>query len=32
MDHAKLAELQSPDSIFSGLSVEDWADIASRAV
>ena len=32
MDHAKLAELQGPDSIFSGLSVEDWADIASRAV
>lgn len=32
MDHAKLAELQGPDSIFSGLSVEDWADIAGRAV
>lgn len=32
MDHAKLAALQGPDSIFSGLSVEDWAEIASRAV
>jgi CRP-like cAMP-binding protein len=32
MDHAKLAELQGPDSIFSGLSVEDWAEITSRAV
>lgn len=32
MDHARLAELQGPDSIFSGLSVEDWAEIASRAV
>lgn len=32
MDHARLAELQGPDSIFSGLSVQDWADIAGRAV
>lgn len=32
MDHAKLAALQGPDSIFSGLTVEDWAEIASRAV
>lgn len=32
MDHAKLAALQGPDSIFSGLSVEDWAEIASRSV
>lgn len=32
MDHAKLAELQGPDSIFFGLSLEDWSDIASRAV
>lgn len=32
MDHAKLAELQGPDSIFSGLTVEDWAEIASRSV
>lgn len=32
MDHARLAELQGPDSIFSGLSVEDWAEIASRSV
>ncbi len=32
MDHAKLAELQGPDSIFSGLSPQDWADIAKRAV
>ncbi|MBB5706884.1 Crp/Fnr family transcriptional regulator [Sphingopyxis panaciterrulae] len=32
MDHAKLAGLQDPDSIFSGLTVEDWADIAGRAV
>ena len=32
MNHARLAELQGPDSIFSGLSVEDWAEIASRAV
>ena len=32
MDHAKLAELQGPDSIFAGLSAEDWADITSRAV
>jgi CRP/FNR family transcriptional regulator, cyclic AMP receptor protein len=32
MDHAKLAALQGPDSIFSGLTVEDWAEIARRAV
>ncbi|MBL8649109.1 MAG: Crp/Fnr family transcriptional regulator [Sphingopyxis sp.] len=32
MDHAKLAELQGPDSIFSGLSLQDWADVARRAV
>ncbi|PZQ21396.1 MAG: Crp/Fnr family transcriptional regulator [Sphingopyxis macrogoltabida] len=32
MDHAKLAELQGPESIFAGLSVEDWMEIASRAV
>lgn len=32
MDHARLAELQDPDSIFSGLALEDWADIAARAV
>lgn len=32
MDHARLAELQGPDSIFSGLSVQDWADVASRAI
>lgn len=32
MDHARLAELQGPDSIFSGLSAEDWAEITSRAV
>lgn len=32
MDHAKLAELQGPDSIFSGLTLQDWADIAGRAV
>lgn len=32
MDHAKLAELQGPDSIFSGLSLQDWADVAGRAV
>ena len=32
MDHAKLAGLQGPDSIFSGLTVEDWAEIASRSV
>src|SRR3546814_998163 len=32
MDHARLAELQGPDSIFSGLTVEDWAEIARRAV
>ncbi|HMO75405.1 MAG TPA: Crp/Fnr family transcriptional regulator [Sphingopyxis sp.] len=32
MDHARLAELQGPDSIFSGLSLQDWADIAGRAV
>ena len=32
MDHARLAELQGPDSIFSGLSIEDWAQIVSRAV
>ncbi|PQM27594.1 Crp/Fnr family transcriptional regulator [Sphingopyxis lindanitolerans] len=32
MDHAKLAALQGPDSIFSGLTVEDWAEIASRSV
>ena len=32
MDHAKLAELQGPDSIFSGLTVEDWAEIASRSM
>ena len=32
MDHAKLAALQGPDSIFSGLSLADWTDIAGRAV
>ncbi|PKP98263.1 MAG: Crp/Fnr family transcriptional regulator [Alphaproteobacteria bacterium HGW-Alphaproteobacteria-13] len=32
MDHAKLAALQVPDSIFSGLSLADWAEIAGRAV
>lgn len=32
MDHAKLAALQGPDSIFSGLSLQDWADLAVRAV
>lgn len=32
MDHAKLAEMQGPDSIFSGLSLQDWADVAARAV
>lgn len=32
MDHAKLAELQGPDSIFSGLSPQDWADLTARAV
>ena len=32
MDHAKLAALQGPDSIFSGLTIEDWAEIASRSV
>ena len=32
MDHARLAELQGPDSIFSGLSIQDWSDIAGRAV
>lgn len=32
MDHAKLAALQGPDSLFSGLTIEHWADIAARAV
>ena len=32
MDHAKLAGLQGPDSIFTGLGVDDWAEIAARAV
>lgn len=32
MDHAKLAALQGPDSIFSGLGPQDWADIAGRSV
>ncbi len=32
MNHARLAELQGPDSIFSGLTIQDWADIAGRAV
>lgn len=32
MDHAKLAALQGPDSIFSGLILQDWADLAGRAV
>ncbi len=32
MDHARLAELQGPDSIFSGLAIQDWSDIAGRAV
>ncbi|MDZ3831199.1 MAG: Crp/Fnr family transcriptional regulator [Sphingopyxis sp.] len=32
MDHAKLAGLQSPDSIFSGLTVDDWGDLTARAV
>lgn len=32
MNHNRLAELQGPDSIFSGLSIQDWADVAGRAV
>ncbi|SNS36947.1 Crp/Fnr family transcriptional regulator [Sphingopyxis indica] len=32
MDFAKLAALQDPDSIFSGLGPADWDDIAARAV
>src|SRR3546814_1762254 len=32
MDFAKLAALQDPDSIFSGLGPADWGDIAARAV
>lgn len=32
MDHAKLAALQGPDSIFTGLGADDWAEIGGRAV
>src|SRR3546814_15602292 len=32
MDFAKLAALEDPDSIFSGLGPADWDDIAARAV
>lgn len=32
MDHAKLAELHGPDSIFHNLTIQDWTDISGRAV
>lgn len=32
MDHADLARLQGADSLFSGLSLQDWDDLAARAV
>jgi CRP/FNR family transcriptional regulator, cyclic AMP receptor protein len=32
MDHAALARLQGPDSLFAGLSPQDWDDLAARAV
>jgi len=32
MDHSELAQLQGTDSIFTGLSPDDWAVLASRAV
>lgn len=32
MDHADLARLQGPDSLFSGLAPQDWDDLAARAV
>jgi CRP/FNR family transcriptional regulator, cyclic AMP receptor protein len=32
MDHAVLAQLQGPDSLFAGLSPQGWDDLASRAV
>ena len=32
MDHAGLARLQGPDSLFAGLSPEGWGDLTARAV
>lgn len=32
MDFSQLATMQGPDSIFAGLSVQDWDDLASRAL
>lgn len=32
MNHSELATMQGPDSIFAGLSPQDWDDLASRAM
>lgn len=32
MDHAELAEMQGPDSLFAGLSSTDWTELCARAV
>jgi CRP/FNR family cyclic AMP-dependent transcriptional regulator len=32
MDHAELAKLQGPDSLFAGLGADDWDALAARAV
>ncbi len=32
MDYSELAKMQGPDSLFAGLSAQDWDDLAARAV
>lgn len=32
MDHADLAQMQGPDSLFTGLSPDNWSDLIKRAV
>lgn len=32
MDHAELAGMQGPDSLFAGLSPTDWSELIARAV
>jgi CRP/FNR family transcriptional regulator, cyclic AMP receptor protein len=32
MDHAELAKLQGPDSLFAGLGADDWDALAARTV
>lgn len=32
MDHAELAQMQGPDSLFAGLSADNWSDLAERSV